>query len=211
MLILVLAAMGAATPTAVDAERALSRDAQSNGQWTALKAYADPDAVLLTPQAEWADEFLKGKKDPPASRRWSPNASFVSCDGNIAVNTGPWTSADGRQSGYFTTLWQREKGQWRWLSHSEESLNKPVTARRSPILRKASCKGRAPGAPLMSPPSKRTGPRGATPDDFGRGESADRTLGWDWRVGQKDSRHLRIFLWTGRRYTVALNQKNIGR
>lgn len=211
MLILLLAAIGAATPTAVDAERALSRDAQRNGQWTALGAYADPDAIILTPQAEWADDFLTGKKNPPASRRWSPNASFVSCDGNIAINTGPWSSADGRQRGYFTTVWQREKGQWRWLYHGQETLSRPLAARRTPIVRKASCRGRPPGAPLMSPPSTKKGPRGARPDDFGRGESADRTFGWDWRVGQKNARHIRIFQWTGRRYAVALNQRNTGK
>ena len=211
MLILLLAAIGAATPTAVDAERALSRDAQRNGQWTAFAAYADPDAVILTPQAQWADAFLKSKKDPPVARRWSPNASFVSCDANVAINTGPWSSADGRQNGYFTTVWQREKGQWRWLYHREETLNRSLAARRTPIVRKASCRGHAPGAPLMSPPSTKKGPRGATPDDFGRGESADHTFGWDWRVGQNNFRHIRIFLWTGRRYVVALNQRNMGK
>ncbi len=58
MLILLLATMGAATPTAVDAEHTLSRDAKRNGQWSAFLAHADPDAVFLTPQAEWSDEFL---------------------------------------------------------------------------------------------------------------------------------------------------------
>ncbi len=211
MLILLLAAMGAATPTAVDAENALSRDAKRNGQWSAFLAHADPDAVFLTPQAEWSDEFLKGKTNPPAARRWSPNASYVSCDGNIAINTGPWTSADRRQSGYFTTVWQREKGQWRWLYHAQEDLNRPLASRQTPITRKASCRGQAPGAPLMSPPTTKKGPRGAKPDDFGSGQSADRTFGWDWRVGQKDLRHMRVFLWTGRRYVVALNQRNIGK
>lgn len=211
MNILLLAAVAAATPTALDAERALIRDVQRLGQWSALRAHADQDAVIMTPQAEWADEFLKGRENPAGQRRWSPNTSFVSCDGNIAINTGPWKSADGLQSGYFTTVWQREKGQWRWLYHGQEAAGRPIAARRTPVVRKASCRGRPPGAPLMSPPSTKKGPRGAKPDDFGRGQSADRTFGWDWRVGQKNLRHIRIFLWTGRRYEVALNQKNIGR
>lgn len=211
MLMLFVAALGAATPTAVDAERALAADARSKGQWTAYRAYADPDAVMLTPQAEWARQYLKGKKDPAAARLWSPNASFVSCNGNIAVNTGPWKSADGRQSGYFTTLWQREKNQWHWIYHGTEALSEPPTALAKPVVRKGSCNGRAPGAPLMSPPSMKRGPHGASPDDFGRGQSADRTLGWDWRVGQKNARHIRIFLWTGHRYIVALNQRISGK
>ncbi|MBA3510803.1 hypothetical protein [Sphingomonas sp.] len=206
MLILILATVGAATPTAVDAERAFSRDAQRKGQWTASRAYADPDAVMFTPRAIWARDFLKGRKDPRTAIRWSPNASYVSCDGRTAVNTGPWTTADGRQSGFFTTVWQQEKGQWRWISDGRHTLKKPLAARKMPIVRKGSCRGRAPGPPLMAPPSTKKGPGGVAPDDFGRGHSADRTLGWDWRVGPSGVRRFRTYLWTGRAYTLALSQ-----
>ncbi len=206
MLTTILAAVAAATPTAVDAERAFSRDAQRHGQWTATRLYAHPDAVMFTPQAVWARDFLKGRKDPAAATRWTPNASYVSCDGRIAVNTGPWQTADGRQAGFFTTVWQQEKGHWRWTSDGRHTLKKALTARRTPIVRKASCKGRAPGPPLMAPPTTKKGPGGVAPDDFGRGYSNDRTLGWDWRVGPKGVRQFRTFLWTGRRYTLALDQ-----
>lgn len=206
MLTLLFAAMGAVAPTAIDAERAFNRDAQTQGQWTASRAYADPDAVMFTPQAIWAREFLKGRKNPAVATRWSPNATYVSCDGLMAVNTGPWQNANGQQSGFFTTVWQREEGRWQWISDGRHTLKKPLTARKMPIVRKGSCKGRAPGPPLMSTPPATTGPDGATPDDFGRGHSADRTLGWDWRVGPKGVRQFRAYLWTGRRYTVALDQ-----
>lgn len=206
MLTLLLAAAAAATPTAVDAERALSRDAQQKGHWTAFRVYADPDAVIFTPQAIWARDFLKGRKDPAAPIRWSLNASYVSCDGRIAVNTGSWQSADGRQNGFFTTVWQQEKGQWRWISHGRHTLKEPLAARRTPVVRKGSCRGRAPGPPLMATPPTTTRPGGMAPDDFGRGYSNDRTLGWDWRVGPKGVRDFRTFLWTGRGYTLALKQ-----
>lgn len=205
MLTLFLAAAGALAPTAVDAERAFSRDAQTNGQWTASRAYADPDAVMFTPQAIWARDFLKGRKDPPAALRWSPNASYVSCDGRIAVNTGPWQDSTG-QSGFFTTVWQQENGRWHWISDGRHTLKTPLAARQTPIVRRGSCKGRAPGPPLMATPSTKKGPGGVAPDDFGRGYSADRTLGWDWRVGPNGVRRFRTFLWTGRGYTLALNQ-----
>jgi hypothetical protein len=206
MLTLILAAAVATTPTAVDAELAFRRDAQRMGQWTASRAYADPDAVMFTPQVIWARDFLKGRKDPAAATRWTPNASYVSCDGRIAVNTGPWQSSDGRQNGFFTTVWEQEKGQWRWISDGRHTLKKPLAARKTPVVRKASCRGRAPGPPLMAPPSRKTGPGGVAPDDFGRGYSQDRTLGWDWRVGPRGVRQFRTFLWTGRRYTLALDQ-----
>lgn len=210
MLALILAAIAApaatATTTAVDAERAFSRDAQRIGQWTASRAYADPDAVMFTPQAIWARDFLNGRKDPPSPIRWSPNASYVSCDGRIAVNTGPWRSADGRQHGFYTTVWQFENGQWRWISDGRHSLKRPLAARAVPAVRKASCRGRAPGPPLMATPSAKPGPGGVAPDDFGRGRSEDRTLGWDWRVGPNGSRRFRTFLWDGRAYKVAVDQ-----
>lgn len=206
MLTILLSVMGAVAPTAIDAERAFSRDAQVKGQWTASRAYADPDAVMFTPQAIWARDFLKGRKDPLSAMRWSPNATYVSCDGRMAVNTGPWQSANGRQRGFFTTVWEKEKGRWHWISDGRHALKRPLAARKSPLVRQGSCQGRAPGPPLMSPPSTKRGPGGVTPDDFGRGHSADRTLGWDWRVGPNGTRQFRAFLWTGRGYTVALNQ-----
>ncbi len=206
MLTLILAAAGAAAPTAIDAERAFSRAAQRNGQWTASRAYADSDAVIFTPQAVWARDFLKGRKDPPAAIRWSPNASYISCDGRVAVNTGPWQDASGRQHGFFTTVWNQDEGQWRWVSNGRHSLKRPIAARKTPIVRKGSCEGRAPGPPLRAPPTTKKGPGGVAPDDFGRGYSEDRTLGWDWRVGPNGARRLRTYLWNGRGYTVALDQ-----
>jgi len=206
MLSLIFLSVAVAPPTAVDAERAFSRQAQQRGEWTASRAYADADAVMFTPQVIWARDFLKGRKDPPVATRWSPNASYVSCDGRIAVNTGPWRSADGRQSGFFTTVWQKEKGQWRWTAHGRHSLKRAIPTRTTPVVRKGSCRGRAPGPPLMATPTTKKGPAGVAPDDFGRGYSNDRTLGWDWRVRPNGVRHFRTFLWTGRRYTLVLNQ-----
>lgn len=205
MLILLLVAAVVTAPSAVDAERVLNRDAQRSGQWAAFRAYADGDAVVFTPRATWARDFLKGRIDRGSAIRWSPNASYVSCDGRMAVNTGPWQSPNGQQTGFFTTVWEQEKGQWHWLSHGRHTLNVPIARRGSPTIRKASCRGRAPGPPLMLPPLTKKG-RAVTPDDFGRGYSSDRTLGWEWRVGSKGIRHFRAYLWTGRGYSLALEQ-----
>ena len=97
--------LAAAAPTAIDAEYAFALDAQRRGQWTAFRKWADRDAVMFTPQATWARDFLNGRKDPPRSVRWWPARSIVSCDGRTAVNTGPWISGDGKSHGYFTTVW----------------------------------------------------------------------------------------------------------
>ena len=64
--------LAAAAPTAIDAENAFARDAQRIGQWSAFRKYADRDAVMFNPQAVWARDFLKGRKEPPKVVRWWP-------------------------------------------------------------------------------------------------------------------------------------------
>ena len=112
----------------------------------------------------------------------------------------------GDQGGFFTTVWQQDKGEWRWLTHGRHTLGKPLAARKTTLVQRASCRGKAPGPPLMATPTAKRGPGGVAPDDFGRGYSSDRTLGWDWRVGPGGVRHFRTFMWTGRSYTLALDQ-----
>ena len=43
-----------------------------------------------------------------------------------------------------------------------------------------------------------------TPEDNGRGQSADKTLGWDWKVDKKGGRKFRVYLWNGARYAQVL-------
>ena len=195
--------VAASLPTAIDAERAFARDAQRLGQWTAFRKYADRDAVMFSPQAVWARDFLKDLKDPPKSVQWWPAASFVSCDGRTAVNTGPWTRP-GARHGYFTTVWQSDKGQWRWVYDNGDFLKKPRPVPARPFVRRALCRGKAPGAPIIPPPPLTPKQARTTPEDQGRGESADRTLGWDWKVDKKGRQRFRVYLWNGRNYEQVL-------
>ena len=187
--------------TAVDAEIAFARDAKRIGQWTAFRKWADRDAVMFTPQAVWVQRFLKDRKDPPKAVQWVPADSFVSCDARTAVTTGPWWGADGVHHGYFTTVWQRTKAGWRWVydggAATTEGSAKPMDV---PLnVHAASCRAKAPGAPL---PHRRT-----TPEDNGRGQSADKTLGWDWNVGADGARTFRLLQWKGSRYAEVLTNE----
>ncbi|HVU29829.1 MAG TPA: hypothetical protein VHE36_05455 [Sphingomicrobium sp.] len=197
--------LAAAAPSAVDAERAFARDAQRIGQWSAFARYADHDAVMFTPQAVWARDFLKGRKDPPKSVSWRPSDSFVSCDSRTAVNTGPWLQGDGKPGGYFITIWQLGRKGWRWVYDGgvPTPIGKPGS--RSPIVHRASCSGRAPGAPIAPPPKLSRKQARTTPEDNGRGQSADRTLGWDWKVAPDGERTLRVFLWSKGRYREVIH------
>ena len=193
----------ATLPTAVDAERAFARDAQLHGQWTAFRKYADPDAVMFVPQAVWAHEFLKDRKDPPKSVTWRPTQSWVSCDGRTAVITGP-AFRDGKAYGNFNTVWQREKRDWRWVYDAGSPLRAGDAGKRQVIVRRASCRAKAPGAPVIPPPALTPKQARTNPEDNGRGESADKTLGWDWKVEKNGAHHFRVFLWTGSRYAQVL-------
>ena len=77
-----------AAPSAIDAERAFARDAQKIGQWASFRKYADETAVMFTPQAVWAHEFLKDRKEPPKAVEWWPDRSlvFADCGVNIQPN-----------------------------------------------------------------------------------------------------------------------------
>jgi len=200
--------LAAAVPTAVDAELAFARDAQRIGQWTAFRRYADRDAVMFTPQAVWVQTFLKDKADPPTAITWRPAHSFVSCDGRTAVNTGPWFGRDGKPGGYFTTVWQRTKRQWHWEYDGGGPLAGSLpTTTTGPLTHRASCAVRAPGAPVIPPPPLTPKQARTTPDDNGRGQSADKTLGWDWKVDKNGGRNFRVYLWSGARYAQVLHNQ----
>jgi hypothetical protein len=196
--------LAAAAPTAVDTESAFARDAQRIGQWAAFRKYADHDAVMFTPQAVWARDFLKDRKEPPKSVRWWPAHSWVSCDSRTAVNTGPFINADGKSHGYFTTVWQRANGKWTWAYDGGDGLNGPLPKQTKPQVHRASCSGKAPGAPIIPPPPLTPKQARTTPEDNGRGESADKTLGWDWKVEKNGARRFRVFAWNGQRYAQVL-------
>ncbi|MDB5703507.1 MAG: hypothetical protein JWN66_623 [Sphingomonas bacterium] len=187
MILLLLAA--ASPQTAVDAERAFVSAAQSGGQWTAFRRFATEDATMFAPHAVKAQEFLKDRKDPPTALMWWPADSFVSCDGAMAVNSGPWMRAKGDAFGYFTTVWARQAdGGWKWTMDGGDGLATPRPAGDAPKVRHASCKGSPSTVPAVR---YRDG-------ETGEGQSEDRTLAWRWHVAPDGSRTFDAWLWDGR-------------
>jgi hypothetical protein len=192
--------------TALDAEAAFARDAKRIGQWSAFRKWADRDAVMFTPQAVWARTFLKPLKNPPRSISWRATDGYVSCDGRTAVNTGRWFTQDGRLAGYFTTVWQRTKSGWRWVYDGgipAPAKHHKLTA--TPQVHLATCNGHAKGMPIAAPPALTGEQSQTTPLDNGRGESADKTLGWDWKVAASGARTLRVFQWSKSHYAEVIH------
>jgi hypothetical protein len=195
--------LAAAMSSAVDAEIAFARDAQKIGQWAAFRKYADRDAVMFTPQAVWARDFLKDRKEPKKAVRWWPTHSWVSCDGHTAVNTGPYIRPDDGH-GYFTTVWQYTDGRWQWDYDGGDALSGPLPKPTPVQVHRAMCSPKAPGAPVIPPPALTPKQARTTPVDNGRGQSADKTLGWDWKVAKDGSRKFRVFQWNGTVYAQVL-------
>jgi hypothetical protein len=203
-----LALIAAATiATAVDAERAFIHDAHTQGQWTAFRKWADNDAVMFTPQAVWAQEFLKGRADPPKSIDWAPAESWVSCDGRTAINRGPWTSASGTAHGYFTTVWMQSGGHWRWIYDGGAPLPVATAFPKKPRVTNASCRNLAKvPADYRRAVVATARIAGKPPSDAGQGRSADGTLIYEWKVAADGARHFLARLWDGHGYKIVLDQ-----
>jgi len=193
--------------SAVEAERAFARDARRIGQWTAFRKYADDTAVMFTPQAIWAHEFLAGKKDPPKSIVWGPSHSWTSCDGRTAITRGPWATPAGKWSGYFTTIWVRGQEGWKWTYDAGDTLTPPTALPKRPQEQRASCAGREKIPGEYRQEVKSTARiAGKPPADAGQGRSADGTLIYEWRVAATGERRFQAKLWNGRDYRTILNQ-----
>ena len=205
--------IAAATPmTAIDAERAFAADAQKLGQWTAFRKWAAPGAVMFAPDVVYAQEWLRGKTDPPKSIRWQPAASYQSCDGTVAINVGPWQRPDG-SFGYFTTVWLYETqliagARWMWVYDAGEALETPMQAAAEPVVRRASCDAipkQTPGIrrhPVPSLPS----PDSPAPREAEL-QSSDNSLIYDYSAGVNGARTLIAWLWNGRGYEPVLHQQ----
>jgi hypothetical protein len=187
--------LATAPVTAVDAERAFAADAQTLGQWTAFRKWAAPDAILFVPKPVKVQEFLKDAKNPPLTYQWWPAQAFVSCNGRMAVTTGP--SVRGSYRGYFTTVWQRQPdGAWRWVLDHGDALAQPRPAGEKPKVVTAPCP---------------TEPH-ALGIQFGSGAnfkmSEDGSLYYLWRVDEETgARVLYVHLWDGHDHKRVLEDR----
>lgn len=182
-----------ANPSAIiAAEIAFNQLAQEKGQWTAFRETAAKDAVMFVPQPILAQEWLKGRADPPASVKWQTHKTFMSCDGKTGVNTGAWQRPNGTV-GYFTTVWQfiqkneRGDGEWKWVLDHGDGLTAPREPKEMIETKVASCKGNAPAA-LVAP---------AEGAKMKSGFSRDQSLSYSWVVQPDGARTVEVKLWNG--------------
>jgi ketosteroid isomerase-like protein len=177
----------------VAAEIALSQLARRKGQWKAFRETAADDAVMFVPQPVEARQWLKSQPEPAAPMAWQPHEVFVSCDGSLAVATGPWQASAGSAygaQGTFITVWRRhKKGEYQWvMTHADDRSAAPGA---SDMIRSsvATCERGARPPAATTPTIFPAGTRG--------GWSADRTLGWTVTVAADCSRTLNVSLSRG--------------
>ena len=180
--------------TAVDAERAFAARAQAAGQWKAFAEFAADDAVMFVPEPVQAKEWLPKQPEEKQAVEWAASASYVSCDGETAVNTGPWWLSGTKANGFFTTVWTKGEAGWRWTYDGGAPLKTPRAKVAEPVVERASCDEAPIGmTPVVKPGVKRGG-----------GESRDRSLVWSWSVEANGARHFKAQIWTGDRYRTVV-------
>ena len=177
----------------VAAELAFARLAQERGQWTAFRATAAPDAMMFVPGRVRAQDWLRGRADPPAAVRWQPHAAFVACDGSAAATTGAaqWPGAGPTAGhGLFTTVWARQPGgDLRWVLDHGAPVPTPRPTPDAIATRVAACTPAPPATLALGAPDV-----GA---DRIVGQSRDRTLRWTASVAADGARVVRVDLWDG--------------
>jgi hypothetical protein len=206
ILALAFLAQAAAAPpapvTAIDAERAFVTDAHTTGQWAAFRKWSTEDAVWFAPQPENVHAALKDAPEPKVAIFWWPGQSFVSCDGNLAVNTGPWVRQAGKKVGFFTTVWRKKDGEWRWVYDGGGDLETPRAEGGDIKPTTGSCSSRPTRAPVPEPIEGFV-----APFKTGSGASADGTLSWHYRVDARGARHFIALLWDGSGWRTVIDDR----
>lgn len=123
------------------AERGFARRAQAEGQWKAFRATAAPDAIMFVPDAQPLAKALSGATEPSVPVMWWPGTIAASCDGTLALSTGPWVRAASAGHGTYSTIWRRTASGYRWVLDHGRPTPKLVPAGNAPSMIAPACEG----------------------------------------------------------------------
>lgn len=180
----------------VKAELALARLAREEGQWTAFRETAAPEALMFTPDMLSAPVWLKDKADPAQAITWQTHKIFMSCDGSMGVATGAWQDSQAN-SGYFTTIWAKQDAQnrrqlgksveWKWIFDHNVKLDKSLPEPDFVTTRVAKCSKEPLPAVAAAPGGEKNK----------SGYSADGTMFWSAESSADQTRSLLVRMWNG--------------
>jgi hypothetical protein len=181
----------------VVAEIAFARMAHDKGQWTAFAEFATGDAVMFVPEPVNAQQWLRGRANPPEAVRWQVHQVWSSCDGSLAVSKGAWQRPDG-SVGYFTTVWQRQdKGGFKWVMDQGDVLTEPLQEPEMVKAVVADCAIKPMPAVVIA----------GKPDETVRsGTAKDGSLYWRVIARADGSRSVRASYWNDHGWQTALRE-----
>jgi ketosteroid isomerase-like protein len=108
----------ASVPEAVAAaERAFAAEGMAKGVGPSFVNWAAPEGVVFRPDPVNARQFYTAHPGPgPGALNWWPHRVGVARSGDLAFDTGPWVSGDGKAHGWFFTVWKKQPdGTWKWM------------------------------------------------------------------------------------------------
>lgn len=175
------------------AERAFASAAQTHGQWTAFREFAAPDALMMLDGPQPAVPYLKDRKDPGVAVMWWPARIVTSCDGSLALSTGPWRRADTGRVGRYFTIWRHDETGWHWIYDGGVRDEAGTAAGDVPVKRARRACGKPPALPKEAAP-------------VAGGHSRDGSF--VWRI-DKDAQgyRLRVLFSTGDAWTTEADVK----
>ena len=100
----------------VAAEAAFAKRATEIGNVPAFREFAAPGVIMFLPEPIVATDYL-AKAEWPGLIEWRPDFVVVSGAADLAFASGPsqWTTKDGVDPGYYTTVWVKQPdGAWKF-------------------------------------------------------------------------------------------------
>jgi ketosteroid isomerase-like protein len=134
----------AAEDAVIKAERDFAADAAVRGVGPSFSTWAAPEGIVLTPNPTNARAVYGARTNKPGEPvlKWWPLRVGVAASGDLAFDTGPWVTADGKASGWFLTLWKRQPdGAWRWVLDHGADAAPPKSGPETPVARLSAGKG----------------------------------------------------------------------
>lgn len=190
----------------IAADIGFSRMAQDKGVAAAVREYGEAQAQIMLAENREASFMARDwSKGGQPSFRLFPHAVVVSCDGNMAVTQGRWTSGDA--SGSYLSLWTRdEKGRLKWRLHQRGTEAASAATSNAgdggddgddvAMVRtqQAVCQPKAAKVPQE---------QGASAENW----SADGSLSWSTQSIAYGGYGLRVALWNGKEMATAFGPK----
>ncbi len=149
----------------------------AKGMTAAIRATAAPNAQIFAPEPLRVTQYI-AHADPKLAVQWHTRQLWMSCDGSVALTHGEWLH--GPASGWYVTVWQRQKGggyKWVLAEHGSPRIPAPESDMISAGVADCPVRHARAAANTIAPSSPAHGK--APMPDYLSGQSDDATLQWD--------------------------------